>query len=121
MIYHTYMVNRKKRENRRRKNNVNHVNHVNNVNHLGHGVSKNRTKEERQVEATKIIQSLQSLNLNPGEYQPVRTLYTLLQEYINQGERIEVSIPFPEIHKKIVGILAIRITESVVVKLTKEY
>tara|TARA_Y100000748_G_scaffold247503_2_gene212117 strand:- start:930 stop:1250 length:321 start_codon:yes stop_codon:yes gene_type:complete len=106
------MVNRKKRENRRRKNNVNH---------LGHGVSRNRTKEERQVEATKIIQSLQSLNLNPGQYQPVRTLYTLLQEYINLGERIEVSIPFPEIHKKIVGILAIRITESVVVKLTKEY
>ena len=80
----------------------------------------NRTKEERQAEVTKIIQSLQTLNLNPGDYQPIRILYNLLQKYIRDGERIEVNIPFPEIHKQIVGVLAIRLTEEVVVKLTKE-
>ncbi len=80
----------------------------------------NRTKEERQAEVTKIIQSLQTLNLNPGDYQPIRILYNLLQKYIRDGERIEVNIPFPEIHKQIVGVLAIRSTEVVVVKLTKE-
>ena len=80
----------------------------------------NRTKEERQAEVTKIIQSLQTLNLNPGDYQPIRILYNLLQKYIRDGERIEVNIPFPEIHKQIVGVLAIRLTEVVVVKLTKE-
>ena len=44
----------------------------------------------------------------------------LLRIYIQNGERIEVNIPFPEIHKQIVGVLAIRLTELVVVKLTKE-
>ena len=43
---------------------------------------KNRTKIERQAEATKIIQSLQKLNLNPGDYEPVRNLYNLLQKYL---------------------------------------
>ena len=102
------MVNRKRRENRRSKqSNVDMI-------------IRNRTKEERRGEVTKIIQSLQTLNLNPGDYQPIRVLYNLLQTYIQDGERIEVNIPFPEIHKQIVGVLAIRLTEPVVVKLTKE-
>lgn len=84
-------------------------------------IIKNRSKEERQAEVTKIIQSLQTLNLNPGDYQPIRILYNLLRTYIQDGERIEVNIPFPEIHKQIVGVLAIRLTEPVVVKLTKEF
>jgi len=99
------MVNRKKRGNRRP---------------LGDKYPNNRSKEERQREATKIIQSLQKLNLSPGEYEPIRILYNLLQRYIQDGERIEVNIPFPEIHKQIIGVLAIRLTEQVVVKLTKE-
>ena len=102
------MVNRKRRENRRSKqSNVEKI-------------IRNRNKEERQTEVTKIIQSLQTLNLSPGDYKPIRILYNLLQIYIQNGERIEVNIPFPEIHKQIVGVLAIRLTEPVVVKLTKE-
>ena len=102
------MVNRKRRENRRAK--------LSNVERM----IRIRTKEDRQMEATKIIQSLQTLNLNPGDYEPIRVLYNLLRTYIQDGERIEVNIPFPEIHKQIVGVLAIRLTEPVVVKLTKE-
>ena len=102
------MVNRKRRENRRAK--------LSNVERM----IRIRTKEDRQMEATKIIQSLQTLNLNPGDYEPIRALYNLLQKYIQEDERIEVNIPFPEIHKQIVGVLAIRLTEPVVVKLTKE-
>lgn len=100
--------NRKRRENRRSKQSK-----------VGKMI-RNRTKEERQAEVTKILQSLQTLNLNPGDYEPIRILYNLLRIYIQNGERIEVNIPFPEIHKQIVGVLAIRLTEQVVVKLTKE-
>ena len=107
LLYHI-MVNRKRRENRRSK-----------LSNLDNSI-RIRTKEERRGEVTKIIQSLQTLNLNPGDYQPIRVLYNLLQTYIQDGERIEVNIPFPEIHKQIVGVLAIRLTEPVVVKLTKE-
>ena len=101
-------LNRKRRENRRSKQSNVEI------------MIRNRTKEDRQSEATKIIQSLQTLNLNPGDYEPIRVLYNLLRTYIQDGERIEVNIPFPEIHKQIVGVLAIRLTEPVVVKLTKE-
>ena len=102
------MVNRKRRENRRSKQS-----NVENI-------IRNRTKEERQGEVTKILQSLQTLNLNPGNYEPIRVLYNLLRTYIQDGARIEVNFPFPEIHKQIVGVLAIRLTDPVVVKLTKE-
>ena len=103
-----HRLNRKRRENRRSiQSNVEIM-------------IRNRTKEDRQSEATKIIQSLQTLNLNPGDYEPIRVLYNLLRTYIQDGERIEVNIPFPEIHKQIVGVLAIRLTEPVVVKLTKK-
>lgn len=69
------------------------------------------------IYSQKRVQSLQTLNLNPGDYEPIRVLYNLLRTYIQNGERIEVNIPFPEIHKHIVGVLAIRLTEPVVVKI----
>ena len=100
--------NKKRRENRRSKLSTIEK------------IVKNRSKQERQAEVTKILQSLQTLDLNPGDYAPIRVLYNLLRRYIQDGERIEVNIPFPEIHKQIVGVLAIRLTEPVVVKLTKE-
>ena len=101
-------LNRKRRENRRSKQS--------NVEKM----IRNRTKEERQTEATKIIQSLQTLNLNPGDYEPIRVLYNLLRTYIQDGERIEVNIPFPEINRRIKGVLAINKREDVTIALMNE-
>ena len=39
--------------------------------------------------------------------------------YINTGERLLVNIPFPELNRKIVGVLATSIREQVWVKLEK--
>ena len=38
-------------------------------------------------------------------------------KYINDGERIIINIPFPEIKKTIEGVLAINIKEEVAVRL----
>ena len=77
-----------------------------------------RTKEERQEEAKKIIGSLNDLRLSI-DYDEVKELFGILQKYIQTGERIEVNIPFPAIGRRITGVLAINKTEQVVIRLTK--
>ena len=76
-----------------------------------------RTKDERKYEVKKIIKKLCELQLS-NNYEPIQKLYNIMHQYINEGERIIVNIPFPEINKKIEGILPVNIKEQVVVKLT---
>jgi hypothetical protein len=78
-----------------------------------------RTREERQEEARKIISTLSNLQLNLT-YEPIKTLYKRLNEYIEKGERIIVNIPFPEINRRIRGILAISVRETVWIKMENE-
>ena len=42
-----------------------------------------------------------------------------IKRYIQEGERIELKIPFPEVGRKILGVLAINVREQVWVKMEK--
>ena len=77
-----------------------------------------RSKEYRNNETKKIIESLCKLNLNPS-YDPIKQLYKQLQQWKLTGLRQTISIEFPEIHKKIVGILSESPKEPTWIKLEK--
>ena len=71
-----------------------------------------RTKEERQNEVATIIKQLSEFELNMV-YEPIRKLYMIFKKYINEGSREEINIPFPEINRRIKGVLAISVKEEV--------
>ena len=78
-----------------------------------------RTKEERQAEVKHILEQLSEFHLNPT-YDPVKKLYLKFKEYISEGNRLIVNIPFPEINRRIKGILAINKREDVTIALMNE-
>jgi hypothetical protein len=78
-----------------------------------------RSKEERQEEVKNILEQLSQFQLN-HTYEPVKKLYLKFQEYIRDGERLLVNIPFPEINRRIKGVLAINKREDVVISLMNE-
>jgi len=78
-----------------------------------------RTKEQRQLEVKNIVKQLCELDLN-SKYDPIKQLYQLFKNYITEGERLLVNIPFPEINRRIKGLLAISVNEEVWLKLEKE-
>ena len=78
-----------------------------------------RTKQERQNEVKHILEQLSEFQLNPS-YEPVKKLYLKFKEYINEGQRIIVNIPFPEINRRIKGVLAISKREDVTIGLMNE-
>ena len=75
-----------------------------------------RTREERSQEVKKIITTLSELQLSV-EYKPIRELYSIMNEYISNGERVIVKVPFPEIKKNIEGILSVNVKEEVWLRL----
>lgn len=78
-----------------------------------------RSKQERQNEVKHILEQLSDFQLNPS-YEPVKKLYLKFKEYINEGERLIVNIPFPEVNRRIKGILAINKREDVTIALINE-
>lgn len=78
-----------------------------------------RTKEERQNEVKKILRQLTQFDLNM-KYEPVKKLYKKFKEYISEGERLIINIPFPEINRRIKGVLAINKREEVTIGLLNE-
>jgi len=78
-----------------------------------------RTKEERQKEVKTILEQLSEFDLD-SKYEPIKKLYCLFKNYIAEGSRIIVNIPFPEIKRRIKGLLATSINEEVWLKLEKE-
>ena len=54
------------------------------------------------------------------DYQALFYLYILFKKYIQTAERIIVNIPFPEINRRIKGLLAIHKSEDVTITLIKE-
>ena len=78
-----------------------------------------RTKEERQSEVKHILEQLSEFHLNPT-YDPVKKLYLKFKEYISEGNRLIVNIPFPEINRRIKGVLAINKREDVTIALLNE-
>ena len=78
-----------------------------------------RTKQERQNEIREILIQLTHFNLDMT-YVPVKLLYKKFKEYITEGQRIVVNIPFPEINRRFKGILAISKNEDVTIALLNE-
>lgn len=78
-----------------------------------------RTKEQRQEEVKEVLKQLNEFDLNI-KYEPIKKLYKLFKEYINEDRRLEVNIPFPEINRRIKGLLAISVNENVWIKLKHE-
>ena len=78
-----------------------------------------RTKKERQNEVKEIISKLSEFKLNT-DYEPVKKLYVKFKEYITEGHRIEINIPFPEINRRIKGLLATSVREEVWINLKNE-
>ena len=78
-----------------------------------------RTREERQDEVKTIIKQLTDFDLN-ATYQPVRDFFKLCKEYVDEDKRIVVNIPFPEINRRIQGLLAISAREECWINLKYE-
>jgi len=78
-----------------------------------------RTKEQRQEQVKEVLNKLSEFDLNI-KYEPVKKLYNLFKEYIQEDRRIEVNIPFPDIKRRIKGLLAISINEETWISLQKE-
>jgi ribosomal protein S4 len=78
-----------------------------------------RSKEERQSEVKHVLEQLNEYQLNT-KYEPVKKLYLNFKEYISKGERLIVNIPFPEINRRIKGVLAINKREDVTIALLNE-
>jgi len=78
-----------------------------------------RTKEQRQAEVKTIIAQLTKFDLGI-KYDPIKNLYALFKSYISEGNRTIINIPFPEIKRRIKGLLAISVNEQVWLKLETE-
>ena len=64
-----------------------------------------RTKQERQDEIREILIQLTHFNLDMT-YAPVKLLYKKFKEYITEGQRLVVNIPFPEINRRFKGYIS---------------
>ena len=73
---------------------------------------------ERKGEARLVIEKLSEMRLT-AQYDAVRELMGSLKRYIDDGVRIEVDIPFPEVGRRIVGVLAVDHREEVWIKMEK--
>jgi hypothetical protein len=78
-----------------------------------------RTKEQRMAEIKPIIKKLSELKIIAADHPEIRELLTKIQVYIQQGERIEINIPFPIADVDILGVLATDVTERVWVKFSR--
>lgn len=75
-----------------------------------------RDENERRLESLRIIYKLKENNIS-SDYPAIKKLLLQLDKYVTTGNRIELSIPFPEMNKKIKGVLAVNKKEECVVVL----
>ena len=78
-----------------------------------------RTQDGRKEEVKIILTKLTEFDINI-KYEPIKKLYVLFREYIKNGDRIEINIPFPEIDRRIKGLLATSVREEVWINLKSE-
>lgn len=64
-----------------------------------------KTEEERRASSREILKQVESLDLSVT-HPPIRELLKLLKRYNETGDRILVNIPFPELNRRIKGVLA---------------
>ena len=87
-----------------------------NANHNIDNTRTIRTKAERQQEIATLLSKLSELQLTTA-YEPIQVFYRHCKEYIQQGTRMTINIPFPEIQRTIVGVLATSLQEKVQITL----
>jgi len=80
---------------------------------------KYRTKEQRMSEIKPIIKKLSELKITAADHPEIKELLTKIQVYIQQGERIEINIPFPIADVDIQGVLATDLKERVWLKFSR--
>lgn len=78
-----------------------------------------KTEEERREASREILKQLETLDLSI-KHKPIRELLKLLKKYNEKGDRIMVNIPFPEINRRIKGILSTGAREETYVVLKHE-
>lgn len=76
----------------------------------------NRSIEEKKLIIINIIKKINELQLSP-EYPAIKELYKLLKEYKENDYSININIKFPEIKRKIIGILPINKKNDAIIKL----
>jgi len=81
--------------------------------------NKIRNEDDRKKISIEIINMLSDLGLSIS-YEPVKRLYKILKIYNEDGNRCEVNIPFPEINRRIKGILPMSRKEEPTVRLVYE-
>ena len=77
------------------------------------------TKDERIEETRAIISKLTEMKLTLA-HPPIKQLFILMQDFIDNAIRHDVNIPFPAINKRIVGVLSISRNERIWVKMEHE-
>lgn len=78
------------------------------------------TQCERKQAVRTIIEKLNEHQLSMS-FSAVAELYKLFKKYISEGERLEINIPFPEINRRIKGVLAISVREEGYIKLVEAH
>ena len=78
-----------------------------------------RNKEERKIETRKIIDKLTELKLTI-QYEPIKQLFLILKDYVDNGGIKEINIPFPMINKRIKGHLPDTVNDECFVALKHE-
>ena len=77
------------------------------------------TQEQRQIETRKIIKKLTELQLTI-QYEPIKDLFLILKDYVDNGGVKEINIPFPMINKRIKGHLPDTLNDQCYVALKHE-
>ena len=76
----------------------------------------NRSIEDKKLVIINIIKKINELQLSP-EYPAIKELYKLLKEYQENDYSININIKFPEIKRKIIGVLPINNKNQPIIKL----
>jgi hypothetical protein len=78
-----------------------------------------RNREERHVEVHKVISKLTELGLTI-QYDPVKNLFEILKDYVDNGGVKEINTAFPMINKRIKGHLPDTVNDQCYVALKHE-
>ena len=67
--------------------------------------SNMKTEEERRASSLEILKQVKALDLSVT-HPPIKELLKLLKRHNETGEKIAVNIPFPDLNRRIKGVLA---------------
>lgn len=69
------------------------------------------TEEQRRSASNRILRQLKDLELNVS-HKPIRELLGMLKQYNEDGIRRVINIPFPEVNRRIKGVLSPSVRED---------